>query len=304
MRFFSCLLLVLSCAMALFHDESYSYIPFVIVVCLVGSTGILHLLYRKIQVVIGVPDTNSKNKHVQLSFQKPNRMAIQGSYSIVCQHSISFETQILTGTFRTTSKQPVIEIPVLWHYCGQMTIPETHIFFEDTFSIHKTKLTIAKTQPTILWPTIQSSEFTLNDYASQQDLGFESGANERITPYAAGDSIHSIHWPLSAKLQELIVQKPAYAIGQLDVIALYFNDVHEVNEYDEFMNICYSLLVQPEISRVAIWTDHWQEFSTDSKQQVDDLFYYLLSQSLSKLHASEQPNVNYALVRLKEGHLS
>lgn len=293
------LLLITTSLLALFHSVAYSYVPLIIICGQIACTFFLKSMYKKVQVSIQSLATNAKQATIQLVLQKQHRFHIQGTYRIICQHSINEEQQIFSGTFSTAAMHSIIEVPIEWCYCGQMQIIQANVSFTDPLSWSQLTQVIHCTEQTILWPALSQVDVEQLTGASYTYTGHDVGAMERIIPYTPGDPIQSIHWSLSAKLQTMMVQKPAFTEIASEQLALYFNDIEQIEHYDTFMSQCYSLLLQTSVDEVIVWTGYWQIFSVQQPYEVAALFDYLLRQPLAQLHATVLPENTYKLIRFK-----
>lgn len=297
-------LLIATLLLALFQPIAYSYVPLLIILGLIGCTLFLKASYQKVHISSQLIETNAKQPTIHLVLQKQHRLRIQGTYTIVCQHSISEEQQVFSGTFSTADMHHVIKIPVQWRYCGQMTVNQATISFTDPLAWSQLTQTVFCTEQVILWPTLQPVDRQQLTGVAYTVMGYDTGATERMMPYVPGDAIQSIHWPLSAKLQTMMVQKPAFAETASEQLALYFNDLVQIEDYEMFMSQCYSLLLQEGIDEVVVWTGHWQSFSVQQPQEVAALFDYLLRQPLAQLHADSLPENSYTLIRYEGGQIA
>lgn len=283
---------------ALFHTEAYSYVPFMVICLLIGYTFLLTACYKQTTLSNEVLENALKTPSVQLTLYKKHPFRIQGTYEILCQHTISGEQQLLSGVFSIAKRVHTITCPTTWQHCGNMQIVKGTVTFTDPLSWSQVTKDIAHAQAT-LWPTLHFLEPTALTNSTSHAMGHEAGELERLVPYTPGDAVQAIHWPVSAKLQTLMIQKPAFAASKQELLALYFNDITHIDEYDAFMNTCYRLLNEEHFSEVLIWTGTWQTFSIQEPQEVTALFHYLLQQPLEQLYAPSLPQDMYKIIRYK-----
>ena len=286
---------------ALFHTGAYSYIPFIIICLLIGYTLFLTACYKQTTVSIELLETNMKTPTMQLTLHKKHPFPLQGTYHILCQHTISGEQQQFSGKFSTSKNLHTIAIPTAWQHCGNMQIIKGTVTFTDPLSWSQVNNEISSATQATLWPMLHILGTDTLSSSSYHIMGHEAGDHERIVPYTPGDSIQAVHWALSAKLQTLMIQKPAFAETKYEMLALYFNDIEHIHEYDAFMNTCYSLLNEEQFSEVIVWTGTWQTFSIQEPQDIKSLFYYLLQQPLEQLYAPSLPHDMYKIIRYKGG---
>jgi len=289
---------------ALFHTGAYSYVPFIIMCGLIGYTFFLTVCYKQTTVSIELLETNMKTPTMQLTLHKKHPFPLQGTYHILCQHTISGEQQQFFGAFSTTKSLHTIDIPTAWQHCGNMQIIKGTVTFTDPLSWSQVNKEISSATQATLWPTLHLMGTDALSSSAYHIMGHEAGDHERIVPYTPGDPIQAVHWALSAKLQTLMIQKPAFAETKYEMLALYFNDIEHIHEYDEFMNTCYSLLNEEQFSEVSVWTGTWQTFSIQEPQDITTLFHYLLQQPLDQLYAPSLPNDKYKIIRYKEEQIA
>lgn len=295
------ILLFSTVILVLFHQGAYNYIPFTIMIALFLMVLFYRRLYQKTEITIEAKQLKQGDTVLQIHFQKPFSIPLQGHYEIYYEHLISKERLKLEGDFHLARHQQLLEIPIKYQYCGKIEISEAHFQLEDPlkWSILNRKLTANESY--IIWPKIRVANIEEISGKMQGIGGNEVGENERIIPYKIGDKIHSIHWPLSSKLQTMMVQKPAYKEEPSLQMAFYFNDVKTVEQYDVFMSQCYSLLLQGHFEEVLVWKDEWQTISIKSAADVQALFYELLTLPLDRLYAKNYPPSMYTLFRFKGG---
>lgn len=289
-----CLTTIMALAIALFHDASYSYVPFLLLVALWSYIAIWYLLLKRVQTDVYVAD-----EVVWITVQMPAFMRLFVTFSCNVKHVLSEEAIALHTTQHIASPTETFTLPLPTTYCGTVHVHDGMLTLRDTLGIISVKHAV-ELAPTIIWPASTNQTVEASTTAMYTLLGSDGGAREKVTPYRPGDPLKYIHWPISAKLQTLVVQQHAFMETQQQSFALYFNDVQTLSQYDAFMRLCYHLVSSPQCQHITIWKDDWQTYDVTEPPQITALFTYLLNAPLSQLYAPSLPAMK--AIRYEGGH--
>lgn len=273
------LIAVVVLAIALFHEAAYSYAPLLLALAFLLYRAAYRKLLKGVNVSAHVVD---EAIHITLHHRLPLQLCAQFACDV--QHALSDEQTTLRQRFMTNE----LTIPLDQTYCGTLQLSNATLTLTDALGIASLQLPLSLTSA-LIWPTVTSQSVNAETAAIYELLGSDGGAREKITPYRPGDALKHIHWPLSAKLQTVVVQQHAFMETKQQAIALYFNDVKTLDEYDAFMRLCYGVVSSPECAQITVWQDDWQTFDVTEPQRITELFTYLLSAPLAQLYAPSLP---------------
>lgn len=297
--FFYFFLLAITCIGALFSQITYSYVPFL----LVCSWGIIALLYRGFLKSIQFTARHMEDNSIELTFKQKWRVPFHVRYEVTYEHFISNESQTVHGSFFTNERVHVEKIQLDSAFCGQLVLKNLRLIYLDSLAFASVKAEEKPSCRVFQMPAITFTEASASTSASSIVMGTETGAKERFTAYMPGDSVASIHWAMSARTQSLIVRKEAFAAEQnVQGVALYFNDVSTIEEYDAYMVAYYNLLKQQQYMTVYVWEQGWVVYDVSNLNDINQLFQRLFLVPLQQLYAHTPPPTDIISVQLEGGY--
>lgn len=288
-------LLLSSLFVALFSDTAYSYVPLLMLGAMFLLNYLALLSHKQNKVTLSLQESGRKKVTITVQLTKPHRLTCFASYKIYYKHSLLEEMHVLEGRIVVKDNEHTVTLPVDVLYCGQLQIQSYEVVFHDWLHWHQIVHSGASTEVATIWPLLKEHA-TLAGGMQFQQIGTDGGASERYVPYVPGDSIKAIHWPLTAKTQQVIVAKPAFARAQQQTVALYFNDVQTPAQYDVLMSECYSALMHGGVDEVFVWQQQgWQAVNVSTQPNVQALFKGLLQLPIRALYAEQMPQATTIL---------
>lgn len=122
-----------------------------------------------------------------------------------------------------------------------------------------------------------------------------------LRPYRSGDSLKSVHWKLSSKLDELIVREPCEAVYRKLVVKPEITDKPEVNDYilARFLYVCLKLC-ESEVEFYALDCCSGAVMKIKNKGDVSRFLAALYNKSLSIAEISLDGAVLYNILSHSE----
>lgn len=300
MRTFSYIFLLLITGIgALFSQVNYSYVPFLIV-C---SWALIAVVYRGYLKSIQLTVKESLNGKIEIRCKQKWRLPFQLQYEATYEHFISKETSIIRGSFFTNERIHLESLHLSSPYCGQLVLKKLQVIYCDLL-----KLTVFKTvyeQPCRVFqmPKLRQMELVASASSPTLITGTEAGAKERFASYMPGDSVSSIHWAMSARTQTLIVRKEAFAAqSSLHGIALHFNDIVTVEDYNQRMTDYYTILRQQHFTTAYVWEQGWAVYHITNLNELNQLFQKLFLVPIQQLYAEAPPPANAIFLPIEGGY--
>jgi len=284
---------------ALFSPIAYSYVPFL----LVCSWGILALLYRRYLKSIQLTVAHTEEQSIELTLQQKWRVPIHVQYEATYEHFISKEVHMIRGAFFSNERIHIEKMQLTSNFCGQHVLKSLRLVYLDSLAFASVKVEETPACRVFQMPAITFTEASVSMSAPSMVMGTEAGAKERLAPYMPGDAVAAIHWAMSARTQTLLVRKEAFAAEQsVQGVALYFNDVSTVEEYDAYMEAYYNLLRQQEYMTVYVWEQGWVVYDVSNLSDINQLFQRLFLVPLQQLYADTPPPTDTISVQLEGGY--
>lgn len=285
--------LVSTLFIALFHHAAYGYIPFFIaLICTVYS-----ICYRRFARTTAT-DVTVHHDTLHITMIKRRPYTLHGSVTVHVRHTLSDEHTTISVPFSTRAKKHTVSIALPNTYCGTLHV-KGMITYVDALGILSKQMPLRTTEA-VIWPSIIPSAMHGSTTRLFEQLGTQGGQREHITPYRPGDSIKHIHWALSAKLQTTVIRQHAFDPTPTQTVALSFNDVTTLAQYDAFMRQCFSIVSSPSCTEVIIWQEGWHTHRVQSDADITTLFASLLRAPLASLYAPTQPE-NALIVEYEGG---
>ena len=173
-------------------------------------------------------------------------------------------------------------------FCGKIDVTAEKFIISDPLHIFKKEVYIGKTSGGYVLPEISRvviPENYLDSYNmeshqySQYEKGNDTGEVFGIKEYAEGDSLKSIHWKLSAKMDELMVKIPSFPIENNIIIIL--DNVYCMNQSPEkktrndlvelFFSISNELLERNLPHSIGFFDSFTGEFKIEKISSREDL---------------------------------
>lgn len=254
--------------------------------------------------------TNEPPIHVEKGAQVPLRFLVtqhakwplfQGSLEIRGRNELSQEV-IVHHIPLSLGAKDAVEIDVVFEaqHCGTWQIETTQLTVSSWLPFIRRSFTASSLQKMTVWPVrfpvkIQASaQGIMESTLSLQQRITTQQTNERLglRPYRMGDSMKQIHWKLSAKKDELIVEE------QLDeeqsAIQLYIEKTSNLQRYDVLLSLLLSLL------------EGCRNTATKATIQLGDIVYHAteleeIAEQLLTGHTAQKPLGTYiAIVEQEE----
>ena len=219
----------------LYRDEILSGLLTAEVCYLIFSVIELTVLRRKVELSFGrILPVAEKNQQVTASLTVNNKARIPGvHYRIKMRLSNQFtgetESCRLKGSVGSQTASSV-SFQFRASSCGNMLIEARELYLYDVFHILCIKRRIKLRQKTGILPechvlplevTRRTREFIADaEEYSDHESGDDSSEIYQIREYREKDSIHDIHWKLSAKASELLVKEHGRPMGCVVLIWL------------------------------------------------------------------------------------
>ena len=179
--------------------------------------------------------------------------------------------------------EKVLTIDVQAQSCGQWHITLQHLIKQGVFPWSKTVYPLQTAASFISWPTIFPiqiiSPFDTVDeeipVLQQQQTLRSTSERLGLRPYRMGDSIKQIHWKLSAKQDELVVQE--HLEQQQSAVAFYIEKRKDTEQYDTMLSMLFSLLnACMQQTKLAFIEINGIRYECSTSQQLGHIAWQLL----------------------------
>lgn len=243
------ILLFMVSVLYIFYVGYVSWFLFMMTLCLpVISLLCLLLGMWKLHISISCDDVIFMNKasHIKLHSHTGSIIPLACVDVVMSYHNhFTKESKQTTISFASEHHPTQVELEMPFQTLGCIDVTITKVTCYDwlgLFHIHKN---INLVQTTYVFPSIkQWSEPVEMQQAIQEDegggkrIGYEAGETFDVHAYRPGDSLHRIHWKLSAKLDELMVRE--FSMNTRKATAVYFELYGSMADCEQILSHVYS----------------------------------------------------------------
>lgn len=229
---------------------------------------------------------------LELVLTKKNRIPLgMIRVGIEIENVLYRETDVRVVTFQPTAKrQQTYQYPIVLNDCGERNIRITKIEYFDMGKVFRWKKSSADQQRVMSYPpqlrmSLQMTRRPETETSGEMYDPFRKGQDNSevsgLRSYIEGDSMGSIHWKLSSKVDELIIREFGYPSNYSTVILC---DMAKMADGNKIANACnnavlamtaqvsYSLL---ELNRahnvVRIVNQEYQSMPVDSTKSHEEM---------------------------------
>ncbi len=220
---------------------------------------LLNYISKKIVIVlVSVQDVVAKKQDIQIDLEMKNRAFVWNiNYELLFwisqREGIKKERKYISGTIAPKANR-ILHLCAGADYCGKMEIYLEKIrvydfigFFYRSISI-KTKKTIVilpQFEPIQLEITRRTREFRTEANAySEEKCGDDSTEVYQIREYRPWDSVHHIHWKMTAKEDRLMVKEYSFPLGCSILIWLDLSaENHTLSSFEQMVEKVASLSI-------------------------------------------------------------
>lgn len=222
--------------MFLMYNES-ALSAILVLECLYPVMSFFYLKWMKKRVLAGlgkVPAMGEKNKKIRMKIRIENKSQFWNvRYKVkLCVRSVSGQAKKqLLGT-AGNAKRTEQEFYILSEYCGRLDVSLEYLWIYDIFGVFfirkkpEGKSTVGIFPQYELIPveiTRRTREFLSDaEECSADKKGDDPSEIYQIREYRPKDSIHDVHWKLSAKEGALMVKEHGFPLGCVVLIWLDF----------------------------------------------------------------------------------
>lgn len=179
-------------------------------------------------------------------------------------------------------------------YCGLMIVSAEYLEIYDFMGILSRKINLSQQRTVGIMPefslqpieiTRRTREFPTDaDEHSLERAGQDPSAIYQVREYRAGDSIHDIHWKLTAKEEELMIKERALPLGCAVLVWVDFQvSKNPAKALDVLVTQTASLaisLVAEKCIHIVAWFEEKNQrvvkYKIDSEEAVYECIWYLL----------------------------
>lgn len=220
----------------LYDDEIVAAMLTAELVYFSGASVTLWIMRRSLHISLGqVLPIAEKNQEIPVKIQVKNTSllpSIHYQLRLTVENSFTGEREIYRTTGRVNGRgQDTIWITVQGKHCGNIRITLDRCWIYDFLLILKASRRLNDTQQVGILPechllpvevTRRTREFIADaEDFSDRESGDDPSEIYQIREYREKDSIHDIHWKLSAKADELLVKEHGKPLGC--VVLLWLN---------------------------------------------------------------------------------
>lgn len=252
-------------------------------------------LRKHIKAAIELPKTVAKGEEVQVTVRLNNTGRLPVScvaVEIYCRDAFdgSIVTETVAGAIDARG-QSCIEIGMTAEYAGRLELALHRIKVYDCFHLLWRRVSFDKTwKPLLVKPSIYQiaiegktdslSLYQRGDAHSVDRSGDDVSEVFGIRGYRAGDTLHRIHWKLSAKTDELLVKEFSNSMkNALYICVDLHTDSEEKWTHERFdgmatilASLCHSLLLQQETHEVFWYNGEDGELHSMSIAGEQDIY--------------------------------
>ncbi len=267
-------------------------------------------LARKIKFSMEVPATIAKGEEaqVEIHFLNEGRLPISSvTVEFTCRDAFdeSTYTEIANGVIDAKGSS-VVKIGMTAEYAGRLTFMVERIKVYDCFHFLCVKVPLEKEwKQMLVKPDIYQVAVEGTSEALSMDRRGESHSTDKsgddvsevfgIREYRAGDTLHKVHWKLSAKTDELLVKEFSNPMKTaLFIFVDFYADVKEKWSHERFdgmatilASLSHSLLLQKEEHEI-FWYDAKESMLHSMKVAGEGDIYEVVGE-LSSARAYDYP---------------
>lgn len=237
----------------------------------VVGASLSHGVKRQMTVQLDVPSrvTKQSEQALQLRITQRSKWPLfQATLHVRAKHMLSGEvmTERIPLSLGTNDSMQ-LSLPIDTTHCGAWQFEATTFQLSMGFPFYAKKYVIQTGATMLVWPerlVMNVTSSRQNDDISavalrQKRTQHETTERLGLRPYRMGDSMKQIHWKLSAKQDELIVEERLEE--EPSTLQLYVEKTADLAQYDALLTVMFALL------------ESCQQSSTVARLFVNDTAY-------------------------------
>ncbi|MDD3360665.1 MAG: DUF58 domain-containing protein [Hespellia sp.] len=224
---------ILTCYWFFVYDQSSaSWLLALEIIYPVFSFLSIRNLRKNMEVsLVQIPAMGEKKTPIRIGVKVKNQSIFQNArYRIRISVKNSFSGQSMCKWIDTISRYEFVS-----DECGNMEISVQKLCLYDFLGIFMTTIPQHQIEKVAIWPEfslipMEISRRTREFLTDADDFSAEKGGEDpseiyQIREYQEQDSIHKIHWKLSAKEDELMIKENGYPLGCVVLLWIDLSDI-------------------------------------------------------------------------------
>lgn len=238
------ILLGVSTLLYVFYVGYVSWFLFVLVCFLpIFSLCFFFLAKRKFTIQLCAKPRYQKQEQEQLKLLAKTDSIIPLACAMV-EYTITnhFYQETQKGTLRLAADKTFseIDLPYPFTQCGKVEVTIDHVEVYDFLGLFHMKKAIEERISTVVYPPNGSWKETVflggpqeEDGEALQKSNIQNGDSFDVHSYRPGDSLHRVHWKLSAKMDDIMVRE--FALPKAKTATIYFEFYGSKTDCEEIL---------------------------------------------------------------------
>ncbi|MDD2980846.1 MAG: DUF58 domain-containing protein [Hespellia sp.] len=255
----------------------------------------LWLVSKKIQIqFVDVPAMGEKGKPIRLGVGIHNCSWIPDvrfRIRVIVKNGFSgkYFSQWLDG-MTNGKKNTSVWYTYVPQDCGSMEISVESLQIYDFLGLFSWRHRVSRSGRVGIWPKYETvpleiSRGTREFQADSEEYSTEKSGDDsseifQIRPYQESDSIHNIHWKLSAREEELLVKESSFPLGCVVLLWFDFSEIgRNEKEFGQMLEAVGSLsmtLIEEKCIHMAAWFEQKNQRVVKWKVDGEEALYEMM----------------------------